>query len=72
MERITGLPPADIDVVTEDGAPCGEREFVVWNPPPVDEDMPMAGRKSSIGEATLLMRYLMKRGVRVILFCKVC
>ncbi|KAL1758264.1 hypothetical protein FB107DRAFT_207459 [Schizophyllum commune] len=71
MERITGLPPADIDVVTEDGAPCGEREFVVWNPPPVDEDMPMAGRKSSIGEATLLMRYLMKRGVRVILFCKI-
>ncbi|KAL1683546.1 hypothetical protein EV122DRAFT_286287 [Schizophyllum commune] len=70
MERITGLPPSDIDVVTDDGAPCGEREFVVWNPPPVDEDMPMAGRKSSIGEATLLMRYLMKRGVRVILFCK--
>ncbi|KAI5835646.1 P-loop containing nucleoside triphosphate hydrolase protein [Schizophyllum commune Tattone D] len=71
MERITGLPPSDIDVVADDGAPCGEREFVVWNPPPVDEDMPMAGRKSSIGEATLLMRYLMKRGVRVILFCKI-
>ncbi|KAL1746966.1 P-loop containing nucleoside triphosphate hydrolase protein [Schizophyllum fasciatum] len=71
MEAITGLPSTDIDVVTEDGAPCGEREFVVWNPPPVDEDMPTAGRKSSIGEATLLMRYLMKRGVRVILFCKI-
>ncbi|TRM57588.1 P-loop containing nucleoside triphosphate hydrolase protein [Schizophyllum amplum] len=70
MERLTGLPPTNIEVVTEDGAPCGEREFVVWNPPPVDEDMPFAGRKSSIGEAALLMRYLMKRGVRVILFCK--
>ena len=56
-------------MVTEDGAPSGRKDFLVWNPP--SEVDVYAGRCSPLAEATGLMRFLMKRGVRVILFCKV-
>jgi DEAD/DEAH box helicase domain-containing protein len=39
--------------------------------PFIDPGEPALGRRSSLFEATGLMRFLMKRGVRVILFCKV-
>jgi DEAD/DEAH box helicase domain-containing protein len=61
----------DVEVITEDGAPSGRRDFVIWNPPPVDPQVPCLGKHSSLSEATGLMRFLMKCGVRVILFCKV-
>ncbi|KIY43668.1 P-loop containing nucleoside triphosphate hydrolase protein [Fistulina hepatica ATCC 64428] len=70
MQNIFGLEPSDIVVVTEDGAPSVEKEFLIWNPPLVDEGMPNAGRRSPISQASVFMRYLMKRGIRVILFCK--
>ena len=62
----------DIEVITEDGAPSGRKDFIIWNPQPVDASAPTLGRHSTLSEATGLMRYLMKRGIRVILFCKVC
>jgi DEAD/DEAH box helicase domain-containing protein len=62
----------EISVVTDDGAPSGKKDFVIWNPPPIDPLNPKSmGRRSTISEATGLMRFLMKRGIRVILFCKV-
>ena len=61
----------DIEEITEDGAPSGRKDFLVWNPPYVEATARQLGRQSSLGEATGLMRFLMKRGVRVILFCKV-
>jgi ATP-dependent helicase YprA (DUF1998 family) len=54
----------DVEAITEDGAPSGRKEFLLWH-------CPEAAKASSISEATLIMSYLMKRGVRVILFCKV-
>lgn len=57
--------------MTEDGAPSGRKDYVVWNPPYIDSRVPSLGKHSSISEATGLMRFLMKRGIRVILFCKV-
>ncbi|KAI5124321.1 hypothetical protein M0805_008928 [Coniferiporia weirii] len=68
MENIFGI--RDVEVITEDGAPSGGKEFLVWNPPPNDPIDPSLGRHSSLAEATGLMRYLMKKGVRTILFCK--
>lgn len=62
----------DVEAITEDGAPSGRKDFLVWNPPYIDPDDPSLGSYSSMGEATRLMRFLMARGVRVILFCKVC
>ncbi|KAF4578591.1 hypothetical protein EYR36_000398 [Pleurotus pulmonarius] len=61
----------DIVSITEDGAPSGHKDFIIWNPPLIDETEPALGRRSSLSEATGLMRYLMKRGIRCILFCKI-
>ncbi|KAH9946253.1 P-loop containing nucleoside triphosphate hydrolase protein [Epithele typhae] len=69
MRHLSGIH--QVEEVTEDGAPAGRKDFLVWDPPlkdPMDESM---GKVSSVGEATQLMRFLMARGVRVILFCKI-
>ncbi|KAJ3993850.1 DEAD/H helicase [Lentinula boryana] len=71
MVNIFGLDPSQIQVVTEDGAPTGMKEYLIWRSPYVDEHEPALGRQSSIAEATALMRFLIKRGIRVILFCKI-
>ncbi|KAH9030681.1 P-loop containing nucleoside triphosphate hydrolase protein [Lactarius pseudohatsudake] len=44
-------------------APSGRKEFLLWRYPDVSKASP-------ISEATRVMSYLMKRGIRVILFCK--
>ena len=61
----------EVEEITEDGAPSGIKDYIVWDPPLVDDHAPKLGRNSSISEATGLTRFLMKRGIRVILFCKV-
>ncbi|TFK81693.1 DEAD/H helicase [Polyporus arcularius HHB13444] len=69
MRNIFGIE--NIEEVTEDGAPSGRKDFLVWNPPLKDPMDPSLGRVHSMTEATRLMRFLMARGVRVILFCKI-
>ena len=71
MGRVFGLASTDIEAVTNDGAPAGHKEFLLWNPSLIDHKVPSLGRRSALSDATSLMRFLMKRGVRVILFCKV-
>ncbi|KAF8350877.1 P-loop containing nucleoside triphosphate hydrolase protein [Amanita rubescens] len=51
----------------EDGAPSGPRESLIWDTVSMDSDR----RPSSLSEAIKLMSFLMKRGLRVILFCKI-
>jgi len=62
----------DVEVVTEDGAPSGKKDFVIWDLVPVNPKSTSTRTQSPMAEATGLMRFLMKRGIRVILFCKVC
>ncbi|KAI0670538.1 DEAD/H helicase [Trametes maxima] len=69
MKSIFGVD--DVEEVMEDGAPSGRKDFLVWNPPLKDPMDPTLGRLHSLTEATKLMRFLMARGVRVILFCKI-
>ncbi|KAL1947966.1 hypothetical protein VTO73DRAFT_13690 [Trametes versicolor] len=69
MKNIFGVD--DVEEVTEDGAPSGRKDFLVWNSPLKDPMDPALGRINSMTEATRLMRFLMARGVRVILFCKI-
>ncbi|KXN90485.1 Putative ATP-dependent helicase HRQ1 [Leucoagaricus sp. SymC.cos] len=71
MQKIFGLEENEIEVVDIDGAPSGKKDYLVWNPPLIDDMQPTLGRRGAIAEATALMRFLMKRGVRVLLFCKV-
>ncbi|KAF8275225.1 DEAD/H helicase [Lactarius quietus] len=61
MKTIFGLE--DVEAVTQDDAPSGRKEFLLWQ-------CPVGSKASPISEATRVMSYLMKKGVRVILFCK--
>ncbi|CAE6406342.1 unnamed protein product [Rhizoctonia solani] len=61
----------EVEVITDDGAPAGQKHFVLWNPPYIDPLNPSAGKVSSIEEACWLFRNLMKQGVRTIVFCKI-
>ncbi|KAF9036912.1 P-loop containing nucleoside triphosphate hydrolase protein [Hymenopellis radicata] len=70
MERVFGIDGTNIEVVTQDGAPRGEKNFVIWQPSSTDPEAPNLGRESPVTEAVTLMVHLMKHGVRVILFCK--
>ncbi|TFY60626.1 hypothetical protein EVJ58_g5016 [Rhodofomes roseus] len=69
MQSIFGIE--DVEEVTEDGAPSGRKDYLVWNPPLIDPMDETSGRRGSLTEATRLMRFLMARGIRVILFCKI-
>ncbi|KAH9001463.1 P-loop containing nucleoside triphosphate hydrolase protein [Lactarius akahatsu] len=61
MKTIFGLE--DVEAITQDEAPSGRKEFLLWRYPDVSKASP-------ISEATRVMSYLMKRGIRVILFCR--
>ncbi|CAO3696258.1 unnamed protein product [Umbelopsis ramanniana] len=69
MRNIFGLD--EVHLVDVDGAPCGQKEFVLWNPPMLNENEPKLGRRSSIQEAALVLEYLISHEVRTIVFCKV-
>ncbi|KAI0811238.1 P-loop containing nucleoside triphosphate hydrolase protein [Irpex lacteus] len=61
----------DVKEVTEDGAPAGRKDLLVWDTPLVDEMDPSLGRQSTLKEAVRLARFLMERGIRVIVFCAI-
>jgi DEAD/DEAH box helicase domain-containing protein len=64
----------DVEEIVEDGAPSGKKDYLVWDPPSVknmDPGVAKLGQSGSMYEAINLMIFLMMRGVRVILFCKV-
>ncbi|KAI0317304.1 P-loop containing nucleoside triphosphate hydrolase protein [Amylostereum chailletii] len=72
LQRVSSHAAMTVEVVIEDGAPTGKKDFVIWDPPFVSLDARKLGKmRTAITDATGLMRYLMKRGIRVILFCKV-
>uniref|UniRef100_A0A8H7Y073 P-loop containing nucleoside triphosphate hydrolase protein n=2 Tax=Psilocybe cubensis TaxID=181762 RepID=A0A8H7Y073_PSICU len=71
MSKLFAIESASLEVISNDGAPSGSKEYILWNPPLIDEMDPSLGRRSSLSEASKLMRTLMKSGLRVILFCKI-
>ncbi|NSW57431.1 MAG: DEAD/DEAH box helicase [Armatimonadetes bacterium] len=62
-DALTGL---DFSLVDDDGAPQGNRTFVLWNPPVLDRKT--ARRRSANLEAADLLIRLMRRDVRTICF----
>ncbi|GAA5980934.1 hypothetical protein JCM11641_005489 [Rhodosporidiobolus odoratus] len=69
MRTIFGVE--DILLIDEDGSPCGQKEHIIWNPPYIDELDPKQGRVSTISETSRIFRFLMERGIRTIVFCRV-
>ena len=60
----------EVSLVNIDGAPSGQKEFLIWEPALIDELQPNGPRNSPMYEASNLFRYLISRGVRSIVFCK--
>jgi DEAD/DEAH box helicase domain-containing protein len=61
--------PADLaERLVGDASPRGEKLFVLWNPPLVDEELGL--RRSAITEASWMLRDLVEREVRTIAFCR--
>ncbi|CAO1628520.1 unnamed protein product [Jaminaea pallidilutea] len=69
MQTLFGI--TDVEVVTEDGSPCGKKEWLIWNPPLIDDKDPKQGRVSAYAEVSKIFRHLVERGVRTIIFTKV-
>ena len=65
IEQMVGLP---FEVIDEDGSPYGGKDFVLWNPPIIDQAG--ANRRSANTEATLLFTELVSSGQRTITFAR--
>jgi DEAD/DEAH box helicase domain-containing protein len=64
-ERLTGLP---FEEVADDASPRGEKLFVLWNPPMVDEDLGI--RRGAVSETAWLLKELVESETRAIAFCR--
>jgi DEAD/DEAH box helicase domain-containing protein len=64
-ERLVGLPFAE---VADDASPRGEKLFVLWNPPLVDEELGL--RRSAVTETSWLFSQLVEAETRTIAFCR--
>ncbi len=62
-ERLVGLP---FRVVEDSGAPYAGKDFVFWNPPMID--VAEGRRRSTNGEAAMLLSELLRRHIRTLAF----
>ncbi len=66
IELATGLIEGRVSLVDEDGAPRGPKQFLIYNPPIVNEDLGI--RKSVLQESVRLAEDLLAYNVQTILF----
>ena len=74
-QNISGRP---MELVTTDGSPRGPKQFIMWNPPPLEQaaqgqdDNWRAGgdRRSPLWEAVYLMAALVREGIQTIAFTR--
>ncbi|WP_058304350.1 DEAD/DEAH box helicase [Gorillibacterium timonense] len=64
-ERLTGCP---MTLVDNNGAPTGEKHFVFYNPPVVNQQLGI--RKSSVLETRKIAGSLLKNGIQTIVFAR--
>ncbi|KAI9615055.1 hypothetical protein KEM48_005794 [Puccinia striiformis f. sp. tritici PST-130] len=69
MKSLLGFD--SVELVSEDGAPSGAKRHVIWNPPLIDIKDPGQGRVSAIVETSRVLRFLIERRVRTIVFCRI-
>jgi DEAD/DEAH box helicase domain-containing protein len=65
IQTLTGFPAL---VIAQDGSPQGGKDFVLWNPPFIDEKR--GARRSANVEATGLFTELVRHGLRNITFAR--
>lgn len=64
-ERLLGV---DVEVIADDGAPRGEKAFVLWNPPLFTRDDGTSFRKGAPSVAVRLLPEFVRRGIKTICF----
>ncbi len=64
-EALTGLP---VTAISEDGAPSGGRDFVLWNPPIIDDAR--SARRSATREGSELFTQTVASGTRTLAFVR--
>lgn len=64
-QKLIGEP---VSIVDNNGAPAGEKHFVFYNPPVVNQQLGI--RRSSVLESQKLASMLLKNGVQTIVFAK--
>jgi DEAD/DEAH box helicase domain-containing protein len=64
-EALTGLPST---AITEDGAPTGGRDFVLWNPPIIDDAR--SSRRSAMREGSEIFTQAVGSGTRTLTFVR--
>jgi DEAD/DEAH box helicase domain-containing protein len=64
-EKLIGEP---VSLVNRNGAPAGEKHFVFYNPPVVNQQLGI--RKSSVLESRKIAGMLLKQGVQTIVFAR--
>ncbi|MFC1908475.1 DEAD/DEAH box helicase [Chloroflexota bacterium] len=64
-EKLVGLP---FEVVDNDGAPRGSKDFIFWNPPVINEAKSV--RRSANSETTNLFTELISQSIRTITFAR--
>ena len=67
-EHVMRLSSRAAQVVSEDGAPHGAKEFALWNPPIVDQVK--STRRSAYSESAALFTHLVRQGMRNITFTR--
>ncbi len=65
IERLLGLP---FEVIDTDGSPHGGKDFILWNPPILDEAK--TSRRSANTEVSFLLVELVRQGIRTIAFAR--
>jgi DEAD/DEAH box helicase domain-containing protein len=64
--RVFGIDEGDLEVITENGAPQGERRVFLFNPPVVNEELGI--RASYVKQAVMLAKDLVRARVPTIVF----
>ncbi|HZG88503.1 DEAD/DEAH box helicase [Paenibacillus sp.] len=64
-EKLIGEP---MELIDDNGAPSGEKHFVFYNPPVVNQQLGI--RKSSVLETQRLAALLLKQGIQTIVFAR--
>ena len=66
VELAEGLIGAPVQALERNGAPCGERHLLLWNPPVVNPDLGI--RASNRSQTTLIAKLAVTRGLKTIVF----
>ena len=67
-ELARGLVGEEVRAVTESGAPAGEKQLLLWNPPVINADLGI--RASSGSQSTRITRMAVRSGLKSIVFAR--